>query len=214
MIKREIFYNAISPYFRRRRMHWFETRVDLQPQERLLDVGGDPLFWAEAMLPNPTTVLNEKLPPDAETRWPRFTFRIGDACALPFADDEFDVVFSNSVIEHVGTWEQQMKFAAEARRTGRKLWIQTPAYEFFMDPHLLTPFIHWLPVRWQRRLFRNFTVIGLILRPSIADVDTFLARTRMLKRHEIPLLFPDCEILEEKFLGMTKSYIAMRKDRG
>jgi Methyltransferase domain len=129
---------------------------------------------------------------------------------LPFADRAFDVVFSNSVIEHVSTWERQMQFAAGARRVGRKLWVQTPAYEFFIEPHLMTPFIHWLPVRWQRRLLRNFTPWGWLTRPPTPTVDAFIAEVRLLTRSEMRKLFPECEILEEKFLGMTKSYIAVR----
>ena len=74
----------------------------------------------------------------------------------------------------------------------------------------MTPFLHWLPVRWQRRLIRNFTMWGWLTRPSASDVETFLAEVRLLTRSEMVQLYPDCEILEEKFLGMTKSYIAVR----
>ena len=203
-------YATISPHFRRRRMQWFLAWVDLRPAERLLDVGGGAAFWRETPLPNPTTLLNLGFPAGLAESEPRFTCVTGDACALPFADGAFDVVFSNSVIEHVGTWERQQQFAAEARRTGRKLWIQTPAREFFVEPHLVAPFIHWLPVRWQRRLIRNFTGWGWLTRPSAPAVDAFLAEVRLLTRPEMRRLFPDCEILEEKFLGLTKSYIAVR----
>ncbi len=53
------------------------------------------------------------------------------------------VVFSNSVIEHVGTWEDQQAFAAEVRRVGRRLWV--PAYECPIEPHYLAPLVHYLP---------------------------------------------------------------------
>ena len=203
-------YGVVSPYFRRKRMRWFLARLAVAPAERLLDVGGYPWCWAETAPANPITLLNLGYPPGLAAAEPRFTYVTGDACALPFADGEFDVVFSNSVIEHVGTWERQRRFAAEARRTGRKLWIQTPARGFFIEPHLVAPFIHWLPVRWQRRLIRNFTPWGWSTRPSAAGVDAFLAEVRLLTRAEMRQLFPDCEILEERFLGLTKSYIAVR----
>lgn len=140
-----------------------------------------------------------------------FEFVAGDGCALPFADESFDVVFSNSVIEHVGTWERQCAFAAEARRVGRRLWIQTPAREFFIEPHLVAPFIHWLPAHWQRRLIRHATLRGWLERPDAAWVDRFLAEVRLLRLAEMRRLFPDCEILRERFLGLTKSYIAVRR---
>ena len=203
-------YQAISPRFRRKRMNWFLERLNVQSEERLLDIGGFPWNWREAARPNSTTLFNLRFPPGMEKSEPRFTYATGDACELPFADRAFDVVFSNSVIEHVSTWERQMQFAAGARRVGRKLWVQTPAYEFFIEPHLMTPFIHWLPVRWQRRLLRNFTPWGWLTRPPTPDVDAFIAEVRLLTRSEMRKLFPECEILEEKFLGMTKSYIAVR----
>ena len=137
---------------------------------------------------------------------------VGDGCALPYADMSFDIVFSNSVIEHVGSWERQQAFAAEARRVGRRLWVQTPAREFFIEPHLITPFFHWLPYVWKRRLMRNFTGRGLIERPEMPSVDAFLAEVRLLTFDEMRALFPDCTILRERFLGCTKSYIAVRTD--
>jgi len=135
---------------------------------------------------------------------------LGDGCALPFADKSFDVLFSNSVIEHVGTWERQQAFAREARRVGRRLWVQTPAREFFIEPHLIAPVIHWLPHSWQRRLIRNFTVRGWLERPGPRDVEEFLAEVRLLTFAEMQSLFPDCTIMRERFLGLTKSYIAVR----
>ncbi len=134
----------------------------------------------------------------------------GDGCALPFADMSFDIVLSNSAIEHVGTWERQQAFAAEVRRVGRRVWVQTPAREFFIEPHLLAPFIHWLSHTWQRRLMRNFTLRGWIDRPDRAAVDSFLAEVRLLTLSEMQVLFPDCTILRERFLGLTKSYVAIR----
>ncbi len=205
-------YSAISPYFRRKRMQWFLARLNVQPEERRLDIGGYPAFWREAALPNPTTLFNLSFPPGLAQRETGCTYATGDACALPFTAGEFDVAFSNSVIEHLGTWERQQPFAAAARRVGRKLWVQTPARGFFIEPHLVAPFIHWLPVHWQRPLIRNFTPWGWLTRPAAPAVDAFLAEMRLLTRAEMGRLFPDCEILEEKFLGLTKSYIALRAD--
>jgi len=56
---------------------------------------------------------------------------------LNYSDNEFDICFSNSVIELVGSFEDQRKFANEIRRVGRKLWVQTPARSFFFEPHYL-----------------------------------------------------------------------------
>ena len=96
------------------------------------------------------------------------------------------------------------------RRRRMRLWIQTPARGFFIEPHHLTPCIHWLPRPWQRRLIRNFTLRGWIDRPGPAEIEVFLDEVRLLTLAEMQMLFPDCTILRERFCGMTKSYIAVR----
>lgn len=202
-------YRRLSPGFRRRRMRRFVALVTPRAGERVLDVGGTAGFWADAGLGSKLTLLNR----DTAAAGPAgagIEFIAGDGCALPFTDGAFEVVFSNSVIEHVGTWERQQAFAAEARRVGQRLWVQTPAREFFLEPHLVAPFIHWLPRLWQRRLMRNFTLRGWIERPDVAAVEAFLDEVRLLTLDEMRTLFPDCTILRERFLGMTKSYIAVR----
>lgn len=202
-------YRHLSPLFRRRRMRRFLATLRPQPGESLLDIGGTAGFWAGSGLSARLTLLNrdEAL---AGSIPAKVQFVQGDGCALPFADHAFDVVFSNSVIEHVGTWERQQAFAREARRCGRRLWIQTPAREFFIEPHLIAPFFHWLPRPWQRRLMRHFTLRGWIERPDQAAVDAFMDEVRLLTLSEMRTLFPDCTILRERFIGLTKSYIAFR----
>jgi hypothetical protein len=204
-------YRWISPGFRRRRFLRFRKELPIEENEAMLDVGGYPWFWSEFALQNPITLLNLEFAPRLADEYPDFAYVTGDACRMPFADRAFPVVFSNSVIEHVGTWERQQQFAAEARRVGRRLWVQTPAREFFVEPHLLAPFIHWLPARWKRRLIRHGTIWGWLTRPTPEQVDGFLSEVRLLRRSEMRLLFPDCEILTERLLGLPKSYIAIRR---
>jgi hypothetical protein len=205
-------YTAVSPFFRRRRMRRLRSVVAPQPGETLLDVGGVASFWSDSGIQSHVTLLNlpGTLDLSAARPTPGISLLEGDGCALPFADRSFDVVFSNSAIEHVGTWTRQQAFAAEARRVARRLWVQTPAREFFVEPHLIAPFVHWLPRSWQRRLIRNFTVRGWLERPGPTEVDAFLDEVRLLTFAEMQTLFPDCTILRERFCGMTKSYIAVR----
>jgi hypothetical protein len=208
-MKVDAIYNLISPWFRRRRLLRFAEALAPDRDKRILDVGGTPWMWEE-LNGYQITLLNPAPITPSRQEDERFTFLKGDGCILPFADRSFEIVFSNSVIEHVGTWARQQAFAAEARRVGRLLWIQTPAREFFIEPHLIAPFVHWLPKPWQRRLIRNCTIRGWFDRPDRAAVDSFLAEVRLLTFSEMEALFPDCRILRERFLGLTKSYIAIR----
>jgi hypothetical protein len=117
-----------------------------------------------------------------------------------------DIAFSNSVIEHLGTWEKQQAFAHEARRVARKLWIQTPARSFPIEAHLLAPYIQYLPKGIQRRIV-PWTPRGL-LNPGI--VQQIVEEVRLLTHEEVSKLFPDCCIVKERSCGLTKSYIAVR----
>jgi len=146
-------------------------------------------------------------------KYPEHSIRAltGDGCRLEFADGSYDIAYSNSVIEHVGSWEDQKAFAAELRRVGGKLWCQTPARCSPIEPHYLAPFIHWLPRSIQRKLIRYFTVRGLIEKPSQAEIDEMVFSIRLLTYREMRQLFPDCTILTEYLLPMIpKSYIAVR----
>ncbi len=116
------------------------------------------------------------------------------------------------MIEHVGSWENQKAFASEIRRVGKKLWVQTPARECPIEPHYLTPFIHWLSPSIQKRLLRYFTPWGLISKPTIQEIEKMVDTTRLLTFLEMQKLFPDCEIHIEKLaFGIPKAYIAIRK---
>jgi SAM-dependent methyltransferase len=98
-----------------------------------------------------------------------------DALAgLPFADDEFDLVYCSSVIEHVPP-AQRAAFAAEARRVGRGWFVQTPARSFPIEPHALLPFAHWLPVSLRRPYWRlgaagAWEDISLLSRQEMEDL--------------------------------------------
>jgi hypothetical protein len=205
-------YKVVSSRFRKRRIHRFREVLRPTADTRILDVGGYPWFWLDAPVTARITLLNPHVIPGLSERFSdRFEFVVGDGCFLNYQDKTFDIVFSNSVIEHVGTYERQRAFASEARRVGVSLWIQTPARTFFMEPHLLTPFIHFLPQSLQRKLLRYFTTWGVITKPTTAQVEDFLKEVRLLNYREMTELFPDCEIHRERFIGLTKSYIAVRQ---
>ena len=186
----------------------------LQPSDNstILDIGGYPATWADFPYKPSITMLN--LQPISFVQadsFPPIQTVVGDGCILPFPSGSFDIVFSNSVIEHLGTFDRQQAFAAEARRVGRRLWLQTPAKEFFIEPHLLTPFFHFLPLRLQRQLMRRLTIWGIVDKPSPAEIESFLQEVRLISFSEMQQLFPDCQIQKEAVFGFTKSYVAIRQ---
>jgi len=205
-------FDRVSPVFRRRRMELFRHKMTPTENTRILDVGGYPWFWRDSGIKSRITILNlHVLPGLVDEFKDRYQLVTGDGTRLEYKDSEFDIVVSNSVIEHLKTYESQEKFAKEVRRVGKELWIQTPAKSFFLEPHLLTPFFHWLPRKTRFRITRYFTVWGWITRPSKQEAFEYVDQLRLLSRSEMKVLFPDCEILEEKVFGLTKSFIAVRR---
>lgn len=194
-------------HFRRRRMRKFFALFAPSPEVRLLDIGGTPQTWrteSQRAADFPVTLLNKRnigQLQDEQFRWVK-----GDATNLPFSDQSFDLAFSNSVIEHLGTWEKQQAFASEARRVARDLWIQTPARSFPIESHLLAPYIQYLPKKIQHRIVR-FTPRGMLTPHEVHEI---VDEVRLLTYREVKRLFPDCRILRERLFGLTKSYIAVR----
>lgn len=199
--------------FRRRRMKRFYQIFNPSRGTRVLDIGGAPNTWlveSRYKTAFPVTLVNLRFPDRHLLTDDRFTAVEGEATHLPFADSNFDIAFSNSVIEHMTTWERQQAFASEARRVARKLWIQTPARSFPIEPHLLTPFFQYFPSSLQARMARYFTLWGLLTKPSKLEVQEMLCDIRLLTYQEMKRLFPDCSIIKERVLGITKSYVAVR----
>jgi hypothetical protein len=199
--------------FRRRRMKKFYEIFQPSLDTRVLDIGGAPNTWlveSRYGAAFPVTLVNLRFPDRDMLTESRFSAVEGDATQLPFPDASFEIVFSNSVIEHMTTMERQQAFASEARRVAKRIWIQTPARSFPIEPHLLTPFFQYFPSFLQKRMVRHFTLWGLLTKPSPAEVEEMLCDIRLLTYREMKRLFPDCKILRERILGITKSYIAIR----
>jgi hypothetical protein len=202
----------ISPYFRKRRMEQFLRTFAPGKATRILDVGGLPRAWQGVDVKSEITILNIE-PLDAfegSFLQPNHIAMVGDGTRLPFAGKSFDVVYSNSVIEHLGTWERQQAFAAEARRVGKGYWIQTPGKEFPIEPHYFGPFVHWFPKRVQKQLLRNCTLWGLLGRPTEAILDEVLAELRLLRFAEFRRLFDGAQFFIERLIGIPKSYTAFQ----
>ncbi len=193
-------------------MQRFASTLDIGPETRILDVGGVAEYWQ--MLPRrPHVVLLNQPRAQAELS-AAASWVAGDGRNLPFADQSFDFVFSNSVIEHVGDAADQQRFASEVARVGRGYWVQTPNRWFPIEQHLLTPAIHWLPKAWQRALVPRFTIWGIFSRVSRDRrefyLEHYLNQIRLLDAREVRQLFPDARVTRERFLGWTKSLVAVK----
>jgi hypothetical protein len=203
-------YARISRRFRMARMRRMWSSLRITPDTRVLDVGGTVAIWS--LLPARPRLVLLNLTPSALGDGEAHCV-VGDACHLPFKNEAFDVVFSNSLIEHLYTRENQQVFADECRRVATNYYVQAPNQKFPIEPHLLTPVVHWFPKHLQARLLRNFTLWGWITRPDSTKCELFIEEVRMVTARDMRQFFPEAQILRERFLGLTKALVAVRNDK-
>ena len=179
---------------------------------RILDIGGTNLFWEQrgwAGRPDVRLALvNLDVEPSTHAN---IEARRGDATDLSeFPDGAFDVVFSNSVIEHLGALDRQAAMAAEVRRLAPLYWVQTPNFWFPIEPHFLTPGWHWLPARLRIALLRRRRWGWRGPCPDAEDARALVNEIRLMRGHELRSLFPDAVLEEERIGPFVKSFVAVR----
>jgi hypothetical protein len=88
-----------------------------------------------------------------EKAYPGLRFvRVKRGERLPFADNSFDLGFSNAVIEHAGSRDKQALFLAELIRVCQRCLLATPNRWFPFELHTRLPLLHWLPAPWFRAI--------------------------------------------------------------
>ena len=213
---------------------WHEKRVQLfltvlrsatWPIRSIVDLGGGNGAYMAAyahLLPGIEIIvadIDEVALAEAHSRYGFKTVKLLEQEPLPFRDTEWDLIFCNSVIEHVTipknkVWDvmddndflsrarkQQAMFAAEIGRTARGYFVQTPHRAFPIESHTWLPFVQYLPRR--------------LLIPVLRNTNRWwLKRTapdwHLLDRKEMEAIFPDAKVITERVLGMPKSLIAFR----
>ncbi len=229
--------NSTANRLRRKRFRLFLLIGEqLRKPLKVLDAGGTESFWQQMGYTNDRS---EKLVNKKEKSQPRqhqaITFGphdyeitllnnieqpatldgivslAGDARNMQqFKNQSFDVAFSNSVIEHVGNWQDQKMMAAEMLRVGKRLFLQTPNRYFPLEPHFLFPFFQFLPLSWRVFLVRHFNLGWYKRTPNREKAVEICQSIRLLTKKELRVLFPDAEIRTERFLGFPKSFIVIQ----
>lgn len=218
---------TLHDYFRTKRLESFvEVYPDLGNLS-VLDVGGTPYMWEMlnkhfGLVPKKVVLLNanpvhlskENDYVSGTSSTINYEIVCGDARDLKFTDEQFDLVFSNSVIEHVGNSSDKNKFARECKRVGKEFYIQTPNRWFPIEPHLVAFFIHWLP----RNLYRKLHFLSIMHLYQIyltikngsrgsTNTEKWVDQADLLSYQQVKQLFPDTAIYKERLLGLSKSFV-------
>ena len=204
-------YEILGGNFRRRRMALFTRLLAVRGDTSILDLGGSARTWDRHVAKRRVTVLNL----DPRCLEGHSSTAVGDALAAPFPDHSFDLVFSNSVIEHLGTAHRQQVFASEVRRLSRDgYFVQTPNKWFPIEPHYLAPFVHWIPQRLRPAVVRWATPRGWLAKPSPESCRNMCREIHLLGARDMSRLFPEARIVRERVFGVTKSLIAVWRPGG
>lgn len=207
-LRLSIFYKLLKPFsdrHREKRMQMFFSFLSgchvINP--RILDLGGDPIIWGFVSKPLEITILN--LPGvvnHAKNTIHSIKYLEGDACDVAqFSDNAFDIVFSNSVIEHVGDHLNQERFAQEVHRLAKYHWVQTPSKYFPIEAHCGMPFWWYWPTSLRKFFISRW-------RQKLPNWTEMIEGTTVLSKMRLQELFPSSKIKIERTLGFIKSYIA------
>lgn len=208
LIKQMADLSSVSQTIRANRFKLFLDTLQPGPGTTILDVGGTSAMWLGTGFEKNVTLLNLTEPKQKDLAT---GFKAVKANALDmhmFADQQFDIVFSNSVIEHVGSWENQRRFAAGVQRVGRHFWVQTPNRRFPVEPHFLFPLFQYFPRNMQKQIaitwkFSHFKHHGISREKILSE----LAKIRLLTEGEFKNLFIRANLIREEMFGLTKSFV-------
>lgn len=193
---------------RLKRMHEFLRILKPSKQETILDVGGYPELWVHFGYTGKIVFLNLEDPKTYREIPPNCEYVQGNGCCLNFPDQSFDIVFSNSVIEHVGDYEDQKAFANGTSRVGKRYWIQTPNKNFPVEPHFNFPLFQFFPKRMRERI-ALFWPFSFPKRYRL-DLKDFIRDTELLTIEKMQALYPDGKLWKERFFGFVKSIVVYR----
>jgi len=133
-----------------------------------------------------------------EEAYPGSRFVTYDGRIFPFANDDFDILFSNAVIEHVGNFDSQLLFLNEMLRVSKNVFFTTPNKWFPVEVHTSVPLLHWsddLFFKWCKASGKYYTKDNLNLL-NYGKIKQLLALSNAVKWRIVP----------NKLMGLNMTY--------
>jgi hypothetical protein len=198
--------NSVGARLRSRRWSMICETFGSLSDSVVLDLGGTADFWLRVpQPPRHVTVVNlEKQ--DGEADWLEPV--AGNACTYQ-PDRAFDIVFSNSLLEHVGGHANRRELATVIRTAAPRYYVQTPYRYFPVEPHWLFPGMQFLPVPARASIARSWPLAHTRSRDRQDAVNSVLW-IELVGKSEMAELFPDARIMFERVAGLPKSLLAVR----
>jgi len=208
----------------RRKLRFQHFIADLRCGERplrIIDIGGTVPFWTrwwglreEDGLH--VTLVNDHIQDDTDDEDSNVPFLANlrtDATTLTEDDfSQYDCVFSNSCVEHLATWRDQMRMARTIMGSRLPYFVQVPNKFAPIDPHYPRPYVPFFgayPKEVQRRLL-TVSALGSGGRHTYATAGELLTYYNPLGPEDMRRLFPDAEVVVERPMGVPMSILAIR----
>lgn len=195
---------------RTRRANWLVEQFPDLAQMSVIDLGGRVSSWQHALVrPKRVHIVNLEQDTSEIPDWAEVDY--GDACQLPshILGRRYDLVFCNSVIEHVGGHERRLRLAEAVHALADSHWVQTPYRYFPVEPHWVAPGMQFLPLAARTRYALRWP-LGHTPPKDREDALQSVLWVELLDRTQMRHYFPDSRLRVERFLGLTKSLIAVR----
>jgi ubiquinone/menaquinone biosynthesis C-methylase UbiE len=217
---------SIGSRFRAKRIAPLREMINKAYQQHgkvsIIDVGGTKTYWnliGDKILAEKNvtiTVVNlagTLYDGGGKSNDKSFSYIEADGCDLSqFEDKSFHIAHSNSVIEHVGSWERMVKFAEEVSRVGQNYFVQAPYFWFPIEPHFMVPFIHWFSEQIQVSLVMKYSMGEYKKTENRNEAVNLIKHIHLPDKKMFIHLFPDAEIKREKVFLFTKSLIAIKDE--
>lgn len=215
---------SLGKLARKKRIQYFCNLIEDKYKEKgfvnILDIGGTVQYWnildSDFLDRNNVQITLLNLPGSQVYQADgRFDFLTGNATEDIWSylnPQDFDLIHSNSVIEHVGDWAQMRKFATNIKSFHGGYFVQTPNFWFPVEPHCMTLFFHWLPKPVRVWLVAHFSLGHWEKGANIDEAVEIVESARLLSKTMFKALFNDARVKQERFLFLTKSFMAVRAD--
>ncbi|BBA70352.1 class I SAM-dependent methyltransferase [Geobacter sulfurreducens] len=196
-------------------LHMIKAVYNIRGEVKIIDVGGTCNYWnivsKQWMLKHNVKITLVNLPSTSVSiNSEIFEFVQANGCNLEmFRDKSYHIGHSNSVLEHVGDWDNMVKFSSELCRVSERQFVQTPNYWFPIEPHCMIPFFHWLPKPVRIRLVMAFSLGHWSKAGSVDQAVRIVESARLVNKLMFKELYHGANIITERFMMLPKSFIAI-----